>query len=66
MTERDLYVSSIPQIAEIAVESRRMDRKEYENWKRETLDSVPESAKAFIQKVFFVIDSLVLKGSAVA
>jgi len=66
MTEYDLFINCIPMIAEIAVKYHGLDRQEYDDWKQETLDTAPETARTFIEKVFIVIDSLVLKGGVVA
>lgn len=63
MTERDLYVSCIPQIAEIAVRCGKLSMAEYEDWKRETMESAPETVKGSIGKVLIVIDSCVLGGA---
>lgn len=57
MTERDLYVKHIPEIAEIVVYARRMSNEEYEQWKQETLEFAKRNgAQGFISKVFIVID----------
>lgn len=56
MTERDLYISCIPMIAEMAVRCRRLDRQEYDDWKGETIEHAPEMVKRFIGKVFIVIE----------
>ena len=63
MTERDLYLSCIPMIAEIAVRCRNLSAGEYEDWKQETMSNAPEAVKCFIGKVFIVIDSLVLQAA---
>lgn len=56
MTERELYVSCIPMIAEIITMCRRISRQDYEKWKQETMESAPETVKGFIGKVFVVIE----------
>lgn len=61
MTERELYVSCIPQIAKIAVRCRKLPGEEYEDWKREIMEHCPETVKEFMGKVMLVIDSLVLE-----
>lgn len=63
MTEYDLFVECIPMIAGIAAKCRRMGRKEYEEWKQETMAQAPETVREFVTKVFIVIDSQVLKYS---
>lgn len=66
MTERDLYISLIPMIAEMAAECRRMDRGDYEDWKREAMEGAPDAAKAFMGKVLAVIDGFVPGGGEVS
>ena len=61
MTEYDLFVSCIPQIARIAIECRRLDRQDYEKFKQETMEHVPETVKEFMSKVLITMDSLVVK-----
>lgn len=59
MTERDLFISCIPGIAQVAAEWGKLDKQEYEERKREMLQSLPETVRGFMDKVFIVIDSLV-------
>lgn len=65
MTERGLYVSCIPEIAEIAVRCRKMPMTKYEDWKQEVMEHCmehcPETAKEFMCKVMMVIDKYVLE-----
>lgn len=56
MTERELFIESIPQIAEIAVECKKMSPERYAEIKEELLQSVPEVARSFMKKVFLVVD----------
>lgn len=56
MKERELFIQSIPLIAEITVESRKISDVEYEEWKHETLNNAPDTAKDFILKVLSIID----------
>ena len=65
MTEYELFVSCIPQIAEIAARYRRLDRQDYEKFNQETMDHAPEKVKECMRKVFSAIDSLVLEGGVV-
>lgn len=57
MTELDLYLQCIPMIAEMIVICRKLPVQQYEEWKRETLETAPESAKGFLVKVFMVISA---------
>lgn len=63
MTEYDLYISCVPMIAEMVTRCRRLERRQYEDWKRETMESAPETVKGFIRKVLIAIDSYVLGGA---
>lgn len=57
MTEMELFEQNIPMIAEMVVEARKMDRCDYEDWKREMLGAAADSAKPFISKLIQVIDT---------
>ena len=59
MTERDLYVSCIPMIAEMIVRCRKLSGGEYEDWKKETMEHCPETVREFMGKVLTVIDKCV-------
>ena len=61
MTERELYVSCIPMIAEMVIRCRRLPEGEYEDWKEETMGHCPETARGFMGKVLAVIDKYVLE-----
>lgn len=61
MSERDVYIKSIPMIAEIIVLCREMNQQEYEDWKRETMEATDDRAKEFIKKVFICIDAVMEK-----
>lgn len=65
MTERELYVSCIPMIAEIVVRCRKLSRREYEAWKHETMEHCPKEIKGYMGKTLTVIDKYVLGGDAV-
>lgn len=55
MTERDVFVQAIPQIAEMVVKARKMTVGEFQEWHDEVMESVPDKAKPFIKKVFIVV-----------
>lgn len=56
MSERDLYLMYIPQIAEMIVDCQQMTQEDYEQWKTETKESIPNEAMGFMEKVFAVVD----------
>lgn len=56
MSERDLYLLYLSQIAELIVDCQQMDLESYEQWKKETRESVPDAAVDFMEKVFVVTD----------
>ena len=56
MTQQDLYIHLIPEIAKIVVECKQKDNSQYEEWKRETLANTPDSVNEFMQKIMIVID----------
>ena len=55
MTERDIFVHAIPQIAEMVVEARKLTGEEFQEWHDEVMKSVPDKAKPFIKRVFIVV-----------
>lgn len=55
MTERDVFVRAIPQIAYMVVEARKLTVGEFQEWYDETMQSVPDKAKPFIKKIFIVV-----------
>ncbi len=60
MSERELFIQSIPQIAEMIAEVQKMTPQRYEEFKREYLEEVKvnaPSAVGFIEKVLIVIDA---------
>lgn len=68
MSERDLFIQSIPQIAEMIVEIQKMKPEQYEEFKREYLEEVKANAPIaveFIEKVLIVIDTY-LQGEGAA
>lgn len=56
MTERDFFIEMIPQIAELVVECRKMEKKDYEDYKQEMFNIVDPRAVPFLKKVFIVIE----------
>lgn len=56
MSERELYLMYLPQIAEMIVSCQQMEQKDYEQWKKETRESTPDNAKGFMEKIFEVVD----------
>ena len=56
MSERDLYLMYLPQIAEMIVDCQQMTQESYEQWKQETRESIPVDAVDFMEKVFIVTD----------
>lgn len=57
MTEKEIFMTYIPQIAELV---DRMSLEEYIAWKREVLITTPVTALWFMAKVFLVTDLMVL------
>lgn len=67
MSEYDVFVASIPMIAEMVVRCRRMDKQDYEEWKREVIESADDVVREFVRKVLICIDIYVAKkGGATA
>lgn len=56
MSEKDLYLMYLPQIAEMIASCQQMTPEGYELWKKETRESTPDEAKGFMEKVFKVTD----------
>ena len=57
MTERDIFLMYILQIAELVAE---MSLEEYEAWKHEIRKTYSEMELCFMEKIFIVTDHLVL------
>lgn len=55
MTEREMFIRAIPQIAEIIVEARKLTVEEFQEWHDEVMQEVPDKAKPFIEKIFIVV-----------
>lgn len=56
MTERELYIQSIPVIAEMVMECRKMTSKEYADIKNDILEKASKTARPFMRKIFAVIE----------
>lgn len=56
MSEKDIYLMYLPQIAEMIVDCQQMTQEGYEQWKKETRELTPDNAKGFMEKVFEVTD----------
>ena len=56
MTERDVFVQAIPQIAEMVVEARKLTDEEFAQWKSGVLQDTPERIRPFIEKIYVVIE----------
>ena len=58
MTERELFVESIPVVAEMAVTLRRTGWAGYAEWKEEAVASAPPSARGFVGRILTVLDTV--------
>ncbi|MCX4379487.1 MAG: hypothetical protein OSJ61_25550 [Lachnospiraceae bacterium] len=56
MSERNLYLLYLPQVAELIVICQQMDCESYKQWKHETRESTPNKAIGFMEKIFAVVD----------
>ncbi|MDE6619172.1 MAG: hypothetical protein K2K74_01530 [Lachnospiraceae bacterium] len=56
MSERDLYLMYLLQIAELIVDCQQMTQEDYEQWKTETRESVPVDSVEIMEKVFVITD----------
>jgi len=59
MTEKELFIECIPQIAEMIVEVQKMTAFEYWEFKREYLEEVARmcpAALGFIKKILVIIE----------
>lgn len=56
MSERDLYLMFLLQIAELIVDCQQMTQEDYEQWKIETRESIPVDSVDFMEKVFIITD----------
>ena len=57
MTEHDLFVQSVPLIAEMIVEARKICDADFEEWKHEILNSATEEMKGFVLNVIVIVDT---------
>ena len=58
MTEQELYIKLIPEIAKIAEQCRKMDEEMYAAWKKEIITSTPDEVRNFIRKIMAVVDKV--------
>lgn len=58
MTEQELYIKLIPEIAKIAEQCRKMDEEKYAAWKKEIITSTPDEVRNFIWKIMAVVDKV--------
>lgn len=56
MTERELFVKAIPQIAEIVVLSRELTQEEFEQWKEKYLQNPSSESLEFAKKIIAIIE----------
>lgn len=58
MTEQELYIKLIPEIAKIAEQCRKMNEEKYAAWKKEIITSTPDEVRNFIRKIMAVVDKV--------
>lgn len=56
MSEKDLYLMFLLQVAELIVDCQQMTQEDYEQWKIETRESIPVDSVDFMEKVFIITD----------
>lgn len=61
MSERDVFIEHIPMIVELIALCREMSQQEYEDLKRETMETTPDKAKEFMRKIFICIDLVMME-----
>lgn len=59
MSERGLFYECIPAVIGLMRECAEMDTQQYEEWKEEVSEAIPAAARAFMDKVFRIIDARV-------
>lgn len=67
MSERDLFMENIPQIANLIVEVKKLSKEQYEEWKREYLKEVQIvdlKALTYAAKIVYIIDQYLQKEGA--
>lgn len=57
MSESDIFHAYRPQIIELIIICRGMNREQYEIWKVETMKEIPEEAARFMKKVLIIVSS---------
>lgn len=55
MSEREIYLTYMPQITGLIME---MDENEYISWKRETLETTTKEVMDFMKKIFMISDKI--------
>lgn len=56
MSERDLFLMYLSQIAEMIVNCQQMTQESYKQWKQQTRESTPDDAMGFMEKIFVITD----------
>lgn len=59
MTEIEFFRAHASQTAELIVICRKMNWKQYEDWKREAMDTAPAEAAGFMEKIIRIVDRFV-------
>ena len=60
MTKYELFTLFLPQITEIAEGCCKMDRLDYEDWKRRVMEHTHEKARLFMRDIISIVDRVVL------
>lgn len=55
MSELDIFHACIPQIIELIIICRGLNREQYEIWKAETMKEISEEAAGFMKKVLIIV-----------
>lgn len=55
MSEYDVFTACLPMIAEMTIRCRRMDKQEFDEWKRKVMESADNVVKEFVEKVLICI-----------
>lgn len=61
MSERGLFYECIPDVVGLMRECAEMDAQQYEKWKEEVSEAIPAAARAFMGKVFWIIDARMVR-----
>ncbi len=57
MSESDVFHAYRPQIIELIIICRGMNREQYEIWEVETMKETPEKAAGFMKKVLRIVSA---------